>query len=168
MIATLPNRERPRNFDKLVNLWHSFYSLSWTFCCITCSWSQEKWTPKVITPEHHSRLRGVSKEFLLFPIHIAFVFERLKPEYFSKSLRVCITFSTDEILASVAVMSSACNKRFSFIFPDFYPFDLIICSYSIFTIQYPVPLFSLCTKSLIAVFKDAKQLSEENGGGPFC
>ena len=38
----------------------------------------------------------------------------------------------------------------------------------IFTIQYPVPLFSLCTKSLIAVLKDAKQLSEENGGGPFC
>ena len=40
------------------------------------------------------------------------------------------------------------------------------------TIQYPVPLFSLCTKSLIAawiaVLKDAKQLSEENGGGPFC
>ena len=40
--------------------------------------------------------------------------------------------------------------------------------YWIFTIQYPVPLFSLCTKSLIAVLKDAKQLSEENGGGPFC
>ena len=40
--------------------------------------------------------------------------------------------------------------------------------HSIFTIQYPVPLFSLCTKSLIAVLKDAKQLSEENGGGPFC
>ena len=39
-------------------------------------------------------------------------------------------------------------------------------SYSLFTIQYPVPLFSLCTKSLIA--KDAKQLSEEKGGGPFC
>ena len=38
---------------------------------------------------------------------------------------------------------------------------------TIFTIQYPVPLFSLCTKSLIAVLKDAKQLSEENGGGPF-
>ena len=38
----------------------------------------------------------------------------------------------------------------------------------IFTIQYPVPLFSLCTKSLIAVLKDAKQLCEENGGGPFC
>ena len=38
----------------------------------------------------------------------------------------------------------------------------------IFTIQYPVPLFSLCTKSLIAVLKNAKQLSEENGGGPFC
>ena len=41
-------------------------------------------------------------------------------------------------------------------------------SKEIFTIQYPVPLFSLCTKSLIAVLKDAKQLSEENGGGPFC
>ena len=40
--------------------------------------------------------------------------------------------------------------------------------FSIFTIQYPVPLFSLCTKSLIVVLKDAKQLSEENGGGPFC
>ena len=39
---------------------------------------------------------------------------------------------------------------------------------TIFTIQYPVPLFSLCTKSLIAVLKDANQLSEENGGGPFC
>ena len=39
---------------------------------------------------------------------------------------------------------------------------------NIFTIQYPVPLFSLCTKSLIAVLKDAKQLSEENRGGPFC
>ena len=38
----------------------------------------------------------------------------------------------------------------------------------IFTIQYPVPLFSLCTKSLIAVLKNANQLSEENGGGPFC
>ena len=38
----------------------------------------------------------------------------------------------------------------------------------IFTIQYPVPLFSLCTKSLIAVLKDANQLSEETGGGPFC
>ena len=37
----------------------------------------------------------------------------------------------------------------------------------IFTIQHPVPLFSLCTKSLIAVL-NAKQLSEENGGGPFC
>ena len=33
----------------------------------------------------------------------------------------------------------------------------------IFTIQYPVPLFSLCTKSLIAVLKDANQLSEETG-----
>ena len=32
----------------------------------------------------------------------------------------------------------------------------------IFTIQYSVPLFSLCTKSLIAVFKD------ENEGSPFC
>ena len=41
-------------------------------------------------------------------------------------------------------------------------------SADIFTIQYPVPLFSLCTKSLIAVLKDANQLSEENGGGPFC
>ena len=40
--------------------------------------------------------------------------------------------------------------------------------YPIFTIQYPVPLFSLCTKSLIAVLEDANQLSEENGGGPFC
>ena len=40
--------------------------------------------------------------------------------------------------------------------------------HDIFTIQYPVPLFSLCTKSLIAVLKDAKQLSEENAGGPFC
>ena len=40
--------------------------------------------------------------------------------------------------------------------------------YPIFTIQYPLPLFSLCTKSLIAVLKDANQLSEENGGGPFC
>ena len=39
---------------------------------------------------------------------------------------------------------------------------------SIFTIQYTVPLFFLCTKSLIAVLKDAKQLSEENGGSPFC
>ena len=38
----------------------------------------------------------------------------------------------------------------------------------IFTIQYRLPLYSLCTKSLIAVLKDAKQLSEENGGGPFC
>ena len=38
----------------------------------------------------------------------------------------------------------------------------------IFTSQYPVPLFSLCTKSLIAVLKDANQLSEENGCGPFC
>ena len=44
----------------------------------------------------------------------------------------------------------------------------LIKYYKIFTIQYPGPLFSLCTKSLIAVLKDAKQLSEENGGGPFC
>ena len=29
-------------------------------------------------------------------------------------------------------------------------------------------LFSLCIKSTIAVFKMPKQLSEENGGGPFC
>ena len=45
---------------------------------------------------------------------------------------------------------------------------LLTIYHRIFTIQYPVPLFSLCTKSLIAVLKDAKQLSEENGGGPFC
>ena len=31
------------------------------------------------------------------------------------------------------------------------------CYLIIFTIQYPVPLFSLCTKSLIAVFKDVKK-----------
>ena len=50
-----------------------------------------------------------------------------------------------------------------------YEFQCNSCdSNYIFTIQYPVPLFSLCTKSLIAVLKDAKQLSEENGGGPFC
>ena len=29
-------------------------------------------------------------------------------------------------------------------------------------------LFSVCIKSTIVVFKVAKQLSEENGGGPFC
>ena len=46
--------------------------------------------------------------------------------------------------------------------------DIFTCEDIIFTIQYPVPLFSLCTKSLIAVLKDANQLSEENGGGPFC
>ena len=49
------------------------------------------------------------------------------------------------------------------------PLDWLYNNYfSIFTIQYPVPLFSLCTKSLIAVLKDVNQLSEENGGGPFC
>ena len=38
-------------------------------------------------------------------------------------------------------------------------------------VYYSIPsaiVLSLCTKSLIAVLKDAKQLSEENGGGPFC
>ena len=46
--------------------------------------------------------------------------------------------------------------------------DHLVPKYFIFTIQYPVPLFSLCTKSLIAGLKNANQLSEENGGGPFC
>ncbi len=48
-------------------------------------------------PVHHSRPKGASTEFLLFPIHIALVFERFifKPEHFSKLSRVCITFSND-------------------------------------------------------------------------
>ena len=111
MIATLPNRERPLNFHKLINIWHSS-SLSRKFCFRTCSSSQEKLIPRVLMPVHHSRPRGVSKEFLFFTIHIALVFEKFifKLEHFSKLSRVCITFSTDEILASVAVMLSAYNK----------------------------------------------------------
>ena len=74
-------------------------------------------------PVHHSRPRGVSKEFLFFPIHIALVFERFifRPEHFSKLSSVCITFSTDEILASVAVMSSAYNKDLVSSSPIFMP-----------------------------------------------
>ena len=33
----------------------------------------------------------------------------------------------------------------------------------IFTIQYPVPLFSHCTKSLIAVFKDGNNCLRKTG-----
>ena len=35
------------------------------------------------------------------------------------------------------------------------------------TDPHKILLFSLCIKSTIAVFKMPKQLSEENGGGPF-
>ena len=38
----------------------------------------------------------------------------------------------------------------------------------IITDPYEILLFSLCIKSTIVVFKRTKQLSEENGGGPFC
>ena len=38
----------------------------------------------------------------------------------------------------------------------------------IITEAHEVLLFSLCIKSTIVVFKMTKQLSEENGGGPFC
>ena len=38
----------------------------------------------------------------------------------------------------------------------------------IITDPHEIVLFSVCIKSTIVVFKVAKQLSEENGGGPFC
>ena len=38
----------------------------------------------------------------------------------------------------------------------------------IITDPHEILLFSLCIKSTIVVFKMTKQLSEENGGGPFC
>ena len=39
---------------------------------------------------------------------------------------------------------------------------------SIITDPHEILLFSVCIKSTIVVFKMTKQLSEENGGGPFC
>ena len=67
------------------------------------------------------------------------------------------------LLSRVDIVIRYIEVDFTFGLPDY------VCDIEeIFTIQYPVPLFSLCTKSLIAVLKDAKQLSEENGGGPFC
>ena len=39
---------------------------------------------------------------------------------------------------------------------------------AIITDPHEIVLFSVCIKSTIVVFKVAKQLSEENGGGPFC
>ena len=86
---------------------------------------------EVLAPVHHSRPRDVTKEFLLVPIHIALVFERFifKPEHFSKLVRVCITLLTDEIFASVAVMSSAFKRVLvSFVHADFYVFDEFVCS----------------------------------------
>ena len=38
----------------------------------------------------------------------------------------------------------------------------------IITDPHEILLFSVCIKSTIVVFKMTKQLSEENGGGPFC
>ena len=38
----------------------------------------------------------------------------------------------------------------------------------IITNSHEILLFSVCIKSTIVVFNMAKQLSEENGGGPFC
>ena len=38
----------------------------------------------------------------------------------------------------------------------------------IITDPHEIVLFSVCIKSTNVVFKVAKQLSEENGGGPFC
>ena len=38
----------------------------------------------------------------------------------------------------------------------------------IITDPHEILLFSLCIKSTIVVFMMTKQLSEENGGGPFC
>ena len=83
----------------------------------------EKSIPRVLTPVHHSRPRGVSKECLFFPIHIAFVFERFifRPEHFSKLSRGFITFFTGEILASVAAMSSTHNKYVVSSSPIFIP-----------------------------------------------
>ena len=43
------------------------------------------------------------------------------------------------------------------------------CRYNeIITNPHEILLFSVCIKSTIVVFNMAKQLSEENGGGPFC
>ena len=39
---------------------------------------------------------------------------------------------------------------------------------TIITNPHEILLFSVCIKSTIVVFNMAKQLSEENGGGPFC
>ena len=39
---------------------------------------------------------------------------------------------------------------------------------NIITNPHEILLFSVCIKSTIVVFNMAKQLSEENGGGPFC
>ena len=39
---------------------------------------------------------------------------------------------------------------------------------NIITNPHEILLFSVCIKSTIVVFNIAKQLSEENGGGPFC
>ena len=38
----------------------------------------------------------------------------------------------------------------------------------IITDPHEILLFSLCIKLMIVVFEMTKQLSEENGGGPFC
>ena len=94
--------------------------------------------PRVSTAVHHSRPRGVSKEFLFFPIHIALVLERLifKPEHFSKSFRIYITFSTDEIFARVAVMSFAYNKDLVSSSPIFMPsiFSFVLIDIAIISI----------------------------------
>ena len=47
--------------------------------------------------------------------------------------------------------------------------ELTFCNYiQIITDPHEILLFSVCIKSTIVVFQMKKQLSEENGGGPFC
>ena len=43
-----------------------------------------------------------------------------------------------------------------------------VTNWVIITDPHEILLFSVCIKSTIVVFKVTKQLSEENGGGPFC
>ena len=54
------------------------------------------------------------------------------------------------------------------LFPFFQCFEEVTCKLLIITDPHEILLFSLCIKSTIVVFKMTKQLSEENGGGPFC
>lgn len=64
------------------------------------------------------------------------------------------------INVDVKIGSKAIAKRLETVLPN-------IIHY-IITDPHEILLFSLCIKSTIVVFKMAKQLSEENGGGPFC